>query len=378
MRPSIFLDEVLDLYREPGSEPDDFSGLPHSILRLDAQGAESAAPRSPRREQRSTAALLSNGGHSSERALLEALRRASCGKEPISLAVAQATEDRVVFSASEIEMYLQCPFRWCVDRMVKPRELDDRFDRSAAGRLGHDIMKRFYDRFIERSGLPRVTPEALPLARSVHAEVADIAQRDAGAVTTAEAAAVRAVTRQTLRLVESDAHLLPGFAPTYREWPFGAGDDPAEPFAGFSLAGRIDRMDTSTHGLVVTDYKSGTSVSTRALAKFEAEGIVQLPLYAAVAARRLGLTVAGGMYRPIGGGKPRGFVSEALRSADFVRTDIVGDDVIASAIDAAEQRAALAVERMRAGDIRPDPRGGSCPGYCAARGFCPDWRPARG
>lgn len=378
VRPSDFLEEVLDLYRRPGSEPGDLAGLPHRVLRLDTQATDFAAPLTRRREQRAGAAPGPGEASSCEPELIEARRRAGYTKDPISSAVAHSVSERSAFSASEIETYLQCAFRWYVDRMVRPRELDERFDRSAAGRLGHDIMKEFYDRFIERSGLPRVTPDSLALACEVHSEVAEAALRDAGTITAAEAAAARAMVRQTLQLVERDALMLEGFAPTYREWSFGMGDDPPEVFRGFSLAGRIDRIDTSADTLVVTDYKSGTSTGSRAVAKFEVEGIVQLPLYSAVAARRLGRTVAGGLYRPIGGGKPRGFVSETLRSPDFVRNDVVDDETIAHVIEEAELRAAGAVDRMRAGDIRPQPRGGSCPAYCPARGFCAEWRPGRG
>ncbi len=377
VRPSILLEETLDLYREPGSELEDSAGLPHRVLRLDSQGSDVAAPQTRRREQRAAVGRPPGGERPGDFALLEARRRAARGKEPVSEAVARAVEERTTFSASEVEKYLQCPFRWYVDQMVRPRELDERFDRASAGLLGHDIMKSFYDLFIERSGLSRVTPDSLPLAREVHREVTEAALRGAGTLAAAEAAAARAMTRQTLHLIESDAAMLPGFAPSHREWSFGLGDDPPEPFAGFSLKGRVDRIDTSADALVVTDYKSGTSANGRALAKFETEGIVQMPLYSAVAARRLGLAIAGGVYRPMGGGKPRGFVSEAIRCADFVRTDIVADDVIVATIEEAERRAAGAVERMRAGDISPDPRGGSCPPYCPARGLCPEWRPGR-
>jgi hypothetical protein len=129
--------------------------------------------------------------------------------------------------------------------------------------------------------------------------------------------------------------------------------------------------------LVVTDYKLGAVDQRRAIGAFEKEGIVQLPLYAAVAARRLGLSVAGGLYRSVRASKPRGFVRTDLASPAFVRTDVVDADAIDSCLAFAIERANAAVAGMRSGDIHPEPRGGVCPPYCAARSHCAEWRGAR-
>jgi hypothetical protein len=211
----------------------------------------------------------------------------------------------------------------------------------------------------------------------VHAEVASSVLAESGATSAAEVAATRGTATQTLRVVEADAELLPGFEPAYREWSFGAGDDPPEDLGGFSLAGRVDRIDVSGAELVVMDYKLGREATGRAVAKFADEGIVQAPLYAAVAGRRLGRRVAGGVYRPIGGGKPRGFIDEAIGADGFVRTDRRSAAEIEALIADAVTRAAAAVEGMRGGEIPARPRGATCPSYCPARGFCAEWRPGR-
>lgn len=376
LRPSLFLEEVLDLYRTGEGDGGSPPGLPHHILRLDAQDEQDGAPRSVRRTLRTQAAQVV-GSQGSHPAVVEARRRARVALTQESEAVRRANAERTAFSASEIETYLQCPYRWYIDRMIRPRELDDSFDRSATGRLAHDIMRRFYDEYVTRSGLPRVTPESLDVAREVHAEVARAALAECGAASAAEVAATRATVNQTLRVVEADATLLPGFEPAYREWSFGAGEDPPEDFGGFSLAGRVDRIDINGTDLVVMDYKLGREADGRAVAKFEGEGIVQAPLYAAVAGRRLGRRVAGGVYRPIGGGKPRGFIDEAMGVEGFVRTDRRSAADIEALIAEAVSRAAGAVEGMRAGEIAARPRGVTCPSYCPARGFCAEWRPGR-
>lgn len=376
LRPSMFLDEVLDPYRAEGSDAGLPPNLPHRVLRLDAQDEQDGAPESLRRTLRTQAARQADRP-SQHPALLEAGRRARAAVTSESEAVRRTNAERAVFSASEIETYLQCPYRWYIDRMVRPRELDERFDRSAAGRLAHEIMRRFYDVYTERSGLRRVVPGSLGLARQVHAEVASSVLAESGATSAAEVAATRGTATQTLRVVEADAELLPGFEPAYREWSFGAGDDPPEDLGGFSLAGRVDRIDVNGAELVVMDYKLGREANGRAVAKFADEGIVQAPLYAAVAGRRLGRRVAGGVYRPIGGGKPRGFIDEAIGADGFVRTDRRSAAEIEALIADAVTRAAAAVEGMRGGEIPARPRGATCPSYCPARGFCAEWRPGR-
>lgn len=375
-RPSLFLDEVLDLYGTDPSGPWPPVGVPHHVLRLDAQGEQDGAPRSPRRTLRTQAAQQPEL-HGRHPAVTEAHRRARGGFAPQSEAVRRANAERASFSASEIETYLQCPYRWYIDRMIRPRELDERFDRSAAGRLAHEIMKRFYDEYVALSGLRRVTPESLELARAVHADVARSALSECRVTTAAEAAAMRATVRHTLGVVETDAELLPGFEPAFREWSFGAGEDPPEDLGRFSLAGRVDRVDVTPTELVVTDYKLGSDASGRAVAKFADEGIVQAPLYAAVAGRRLGRDIVGAVYRPIGGGKPRGFIEEAVGAAGFVRTDKRTAPEIETLIAEAVTRAEAAVDGMRAGEIPARPRGGACPSYCPARGFCTEWRQGR-
>jgi len=366
-RPSVFLDEVLDLYRDSASGEFTRGSPPRQVLGLDGLAEHPAAPRSRRRARRE---LVSRAADPSP--------RTARTRSGASAGVRAATEEREVFSASEIETYLQCPFRWFVQRLVQPRELDEQLDRAAAGRLAHEIMRGFYDDFIERTGQQRVTPESLSDARAIHAEVCVSALRDVRAATSAESALVRAVLRKTLRVIEADAELLPGMAPTHREWSFGMDEgDTAESFGDFSLAGRVDRIDTDRQALIVTDYKMGGVGSNRGAARFQDEGIVQLPLYVAVATRRLGLRAAGGLYREVSAAKPRGFVSDRLDPRAFVRTDVVGDDAIAGILDAAIEMASGAVTRMRAGDIEQSPRGGTCPSYCPARGFCAGWRPSR-
>lgn len=375
-RRSIFVEEVLDLYRDPASESYHDGEPPQRVLRLEAASLNPGGPETNRRRLRS---LASDVDACDTPVLREAQRRSRRAADTASEATRRLTSEREVFSASEIEAYLQCPYRWFVASVVAPRDLDDRFDAASAGLIAHELLREFYDAFVEETGHQRVTPDTLELARRVHATVAaSIAYCETGSPA-AEAATMRAVVRQTLGVIEADATLLPGFAPVHREWSFGLGEgDHAEPLGSYALRGRIDRIDLGPGKLVVTDYKLGTVDAGRGVQRFEAEGLVQLPLYAVVAARRLGLSVSGGIYRSIRGGKPRGFISDTLADGQFVRTDVLAEDGIQTVLAEALMRADEAVTRMRAGEIRPEPLSGSCPPYCPAAPFCSEWREGRG
>jgi ATP-dependent helicase/DNAse subunit B len=282
-----------------------------------------------------------------------------------------------VFSATEIEAYLQCPFLWFVEHVIRPREIGVHVDAAAAGRLGHEIMYHFYDEFIDRTGAPRVSPETLSVARDVHRSVSDRLVRGVRTESVVDDVALRRAVIHTLRLVEADATILEGMAPIHREWTFGMDDDP-EPFGGFALAGRVDRIDADETRLVVTDYKRGAPGPERCGARFATEGLVQLPLYAAVASRRLDRSIAGGVYRSGACPKPRGFIHSDVADRAFVSTDIFEADAIETLVADAIRRSGEAIEGIRAGRIAADPLGGACPGYCPARGFCAEGRRAGG
>lgn len=374
-RASIFLEEVLDLYRDPLTKLYFGDELPVSTLGPDRVAEDPAAPRTERRTLR--AVILDGAPVESERER-EAVRRAVSAPISRSVQAAALAAGRGAVSASEIEAYLQCPYRWSLEWLVRPRELDERMDQRAAGRLGHDIMRRFYELFCERSGDGRVTPGQMDAARGAHADAVSECMSLLGELSVLDEIACRTVARRTWHLVEEDATLLPGFSPIAHEWAFGMGDDDPEPLVGFSLRGRIDRIDSDGERLVLFDYKSGTIGAEHGANRSAAEGLVQLSLYAAVAERRLGLPVAAAVYRSFKGGKPRGFVLQEISSSTFVSTDAVTAEEAAASVSAAIAESADAVMRMREGAIPAEARGGKCPKYCSARPYCAGWRPSRG
>lgn len=376
LRGSVFVEELLDLYRDPDTR-EYFAGEPPvRRLGLDAYADQPEAPKSRRRALRGT---TSRGGRSCEPAVTEARRRATRRVPALSVAAQRMAAGRQAFSASDIEAYLKCPYLWCMQRLVKPRELDERLDAAAAGRLAHEVLSRFYEAYSARTGRSRVTEDVLAEALIVHDQVAEerlALVRPSNAI---EAVTCRKVIQRTRSTIEADATFLPGFAPMYHEWSFGMEPEgEPEDLGGFAIAGRVDRIDSDGTRIVLTDYKSGTISTGHGAARLDDEGLVQLPLYAVVASRRLGQEVAGAVYRSLRGGKPRGFVGCDIAGPQFVSTDVVTADELRGHVERGIASAAEAVSRMRGGDISPDPRGGTCPPYCPAGAFCDRWRPGRG
>ncbi|MHB1135874.1 MAG: PD-(D/E)XK nuclease family protein [Coriobacteriia bacterium] len=369
VQPSVFLEELLDLYECGGDEHDTGSRIAHTVLGLDLGCSGADSPCTTRRTERSAAWGLGARLTGADDAAGPAADARHYALSDETRAVLRARE---TFSVSDIEVYLQCPYRWFIERVIRPSDLDTRIDASTAGQAAHEVLAVLYERFIAATGESRITPETLDTALELLPAVFDEVLTGVHTESAREAAELQRALRSTARILAADATLLPGYHPRHREWSFGMseGDHP-EPVDGYSLRGRIDRIDCSSSHLLITDYKLGAVGPERGVAKFAENGLVQLPLYAYVASKRLGLDVAGAVYRSITRGDLRGFVTEGLRGKPFVSTDVVSGGEVEAIIDFARERASEAVAGMRAGAITAAPSDGRCSPYCAARSFCP-------
>ena len=122
------------------------------------------------------------------------------------------------------------------------------------------------------------------------------------------------------------------------------------------------------------DYKSGKTAWTRPR-QLNDEGRLQIPLYILAARELLGLEPIGGLYRALGpGGGARGVVDrdDGRRRAARARPRPTWSSPrsLWQIVEVAREQAIGIVGRIRAGDVRHDPRGGSCPWYCPWAGVC--------
>jgi len=336
LRASVFWEEFLDLYRAPGVATEECSGLPSTRRRMPLDDA--------------------SGGFCLPRGVLA---------DPASLELLE-TIDAV--SPGEVELYTGCPYRWFVERRLRPRTPDAEVDVMVAGLAAHKALAGFYREWRADGSRPRVTgalaQEACSLARTA------VRQAIAGSPdpsTLDEEWLLASVEPGVLGLVERDADFLPDYVPTRFEWSFGLeeGDEPID-VGGVRIKGRADRIDVGPQGLVVIDYKRSKAKS---LAEIRREGLVQLQLYAVAASLRLGMPVAGGVYRSLSTGSDRGFVSNSVVGS-FYDNDRCEPSEIDEVLEQAVETARDAVAGMRRGAIAPSPDAKRCP-YCSALPFCP-------
>lgn len=367
MRPSPLWEEFLDLYRDPVTgKPYHGTALPVRRLELADFAETDDAPVAERRRLRAAAAGTTQDEPRIRYARYRSRPRSGCVDSEL-VAEFAATD---TFSATELEAYLGCPFRWFYEKRLHPERLDQQIDALEKGTLAHRIMQRFYEARAAE-GLGRVTSANAEEALALHRAVAALALAESPRPSSlSEEEMLHAAVVASRRIVERDAAFLPAFEPVENELRFNTKQwDPPIELGSFFLKGRIDRIDACSSGIVVIDYKTGSSVPKKK--DLERQQLVQLPLYALVAAKRLQRPVFGGLYRSMQYGGDRGFFAQGMAGAeDLVRGDACEPEEFADLLDAAVARSERAVAGIRAGTINPAPRDRDACRCCPAASAC--------
>ncbi len=366
-RASSLWEEFLDLYRDPVTgEPYGEVDIPVRRLELADLAESEDAPVAERRRLR---AAVANGRIDEPRAAFAAYRarkRTGCLPSEVLCELANSH----TFSITEIEAYLACPFRWFYDKTLGPQQLDKRVDPLAKGSMAHEILRRFYEER-SQSGAGRVTPDNLAGALERHSDIAAACKKDGmQAASLAEEELLHAAVVGSRRIVQADATFLPGFHPVEHELGFDTAEGRPDIKTGsFCLKGRIDRVDESDDGIIVIDYKSGSTVAKKA--DFEKRGLVQLPLYGLVASALLGRPLLGGVYRGMAHSDDRGFyLKDGSGVIGLKDNDACDADEFREVIDTALEMSERAVQGMRAGHIEAVPARDDACRYCGASAVC--------
>lgn len=359
LRPSVFWEEVLDLYRTPGQASAGENGLLEVSHRVYLSSLDTAAPSFARgRQSLRTAA--------SSRAAESLSRRQAKVDDPTCL-----WPESNEFSVTELEDYLACPYRWFYGRTIRPHEIDGQFAARERGSYAHAMIAAFYDRW-RSSGQQRITPETLPdalrlLEEVSHAAGIDVSHRTRSLTEELSVAAARAWVRRSM---EQDAVILHGFEPIACEWEFGHAAGAPFAFGGVQLRGKVDRIDRGTAGIVVMDYKSASEVKGQR--GFVPGGLLQAGVYARAAADGLDSELVCSVYRSLPTGRMRGFWNYEREVPDtFVaKNDLVDNAALAALFEATEARVASAVAGIRDGVIHARPACKDSCTYCGAKLFC--------
>lgn len=329
---------------------------------------------------------------------------------------AELPEGRPSLSASQIESYLECPYKWFTLRRLRLQDCDAGFSAMETGTFAHRVLEVTHARLLAeavraREGssftdaqvaeivagdpvgrLPgsRVTPDDLAHARELlTAEFSEHLshQYRKGHKPSDQALVPHSNTEGYLleRLagdlaseLDYETGVLAGFEPRFFELRFGGRSGARVTYAGADFVGSIDRVDVDGHGrAVVVDYKHkspGAFVPEYSLWPGECDAFalprrVQTLVYASVARATLpGLKVVGAVYlstkgdHALAGAVDRDALDQVFPASlsDKARERMCVQSCAAtptfdSLLDQAEQAMASAVRHMMAGDIPARP-----------------------
>jgi hypothetical protein len=92
----------------------------------------------------------------------------------------------------------------------------------------------------------------------------------------------------------------------------------------------------------------------------------------------VGIEPLGGVYRALAGARvTRGLLAEDAADdlPGFQRNDYLDEEAFWSLVETARERALGYAQRIRAGDVRHDPKGNACPSWCDLWSMCRVERP---
>ena len=289
---------------------------------------------------------------------------------------------KTVFSATELERFADCSSAWLVERVIDPKRIDAEPDPMLRGQVLHTTLHRFYAMLPRELDSERVTPENLEAATAlVHRCLDDAIESGVRLdLTDLQAAELRHTLRADLEgFLRDEAASDIGFLPRRLEVAFGSERAAPELQRGLPLAddlwlsGKIDRIDIDPYSArgIVQDYKSGKGAHTAR--EIDRELRLQIPLYILALRDLVGVEPLGGVYRALAGRRlTRGMLRESAREdlPGFSKDDYLDEDAFWSQIETARERAAENALRIRAGDVRHDPKGDGCPAWCDLWPIC--------
>ncbi len=284
--------------------------------------------------------------------------------------------DDEAVSASQIEAYLACPYRWFYNYVLRPRTLEEEVGARTEGEWAHQLLAEVYRRLIEAGVVP-LRPESLPTALTL-LENASAAITEASRGRLEDAPLAEQLCRMRARawakrVLQEDSCRIERAVPAHIEWPFGGDGVPIDLGGGLRLVGRVDRIDIDDEGrAVVVDYKrsAGGRPAAFGAKKMLTEGRLQLPLYLLAVQHGLGATPVAGLYRGLAKPFERGVAVAGGVDRRLTSGDVIEQHELETLLGHAVELARAAVAGMRAGEIPARPRTKDSCKYCPLADGC--------
>jgi len=295
--------------------------------------------------------------------------------------------ERTTFNVTELERMADCSSAWFVDRVLDPKTIDAEVDAKLRGSVAHNTLHKFFVALPKELGTDGVQAErvddAVRLMRACLDQALEGVRMEMTAMQRRELD--QSLWRDLEAFVHDEAASESPLQPKRFEVSFGLERSPQELQRGLhlgeglTLSGKIDRIDVdpfSARG-IVQDYKAGKGAHSAI--SIERELRLQIPLYMLVLRDLVGIEPLGGVYRPLAGDrKARGLLRDDARDdalPGYAKNDYVADEAFWRQVETARDKAREFAQRIQEGDVRHDPRGGSCPQWCDLWPMCRVARP---
>ncbi len=282
------------------------------------------------------------------------------------------------FSASRLETYAKCPFRFLANylwRQTEYAEADEGIAYADEGSLMHDAAAEFTSRYYGKRINTLALPALLEEMQQIFEELCTQYQQSGKLKDTVFLPWQKeTILKYLLNFVKAEyayAESWADYTPAKTEIAFGPGTGlPVSVACGdgqqINLQGRIDRIDIGADGVYITDYKRS---STPGLTDMKQGLDMQMPLYLLAAEQMLkDKHIAGGGYFSfINGKRENGIFFDAAAKPPFIKQKT--PDNWQEFIEAAKSYIANYVAGMRSGDFKPLAVDSFCD-YCPARDIC--------
>lgn len=416
---SLFVDDTLDLFEGDALEPRGEKSWESRARQIsdvafrtsDApttdQALLSLAARNPGTSPRMAMALGKLKKAAADAGLEERLQRCLEAIEPrwpeIGDEVRKQLAGQEYFKVTDLERYLGCPFRFFMEKIVRPQPLERDDFAMARGSAVHNILFDFFKALKPgKVFLPKADDGQIEQARRimrhlVNEEMAKMGDDLKSGITRID------ILGHLDRFIDRERTVRPEFLPYEYEMSFGTCDQGGGGAAGrydeqtmlqfgdIKLCGRIDRVDLreGKNQAVVIDYKVSADGNLPMQAKFEVNGTIQVPLYMLAVREIWGFEPIAGEYYGIPGKRRRGVYLKkfkeilGLPSKEPFATDFVEEDDFEARIETAKDQAIAAVAGIRSGYFPCAPREDKNCDYCDYGDVCrretlPKAKPAKG